>query len=384
MRVCVIGAGVLGLSTAYELVTRGHHVILVDREGPFAGASSRSFAWINANNKRPSSYHHLNELGVAEHQRFQERFPGAHKKWLHMGGNILADFSGDRSVTYATRLGDAQAENYPVREISRKVLESLEPDVAWPTELETALFYPTEGHLDNDILGEELVNALKDEGASIIRLEAKRVDSGAQGATVLFADGRSELFDYAVIAAGSWSRGLAQASGFSIPAAELSVPTARTHSLLGLTEPSEIRLNRVLISDRINIRPRHDGRMLVQVPRVEHRVEEGESEQLLSEVGAVMEEELRWLFGSDVAIERVVFSGRSFPEDGLSIIGFVDVQQKVYCTVTHSGMTLAPLFAKLAADELEGFESELLTEFRPSRFQNGMTPSDDSYFIGKQ
>jgi glycine/D-amino acid oxidase-like deaminating enzyme len=48
-------------------------------------------------------------------------------------------------------------------------------------------------------------------------------------------------------------------------------------------------------------------------------------------------------------------------------------------------MTLGPLFGRLTAEELEGQESPLLSDFRPSRFSEGEVESADlDYFIGRQ
>jgi glycine/D-amino acid oxidase-like deaminating enzyme len=125
--------------------------------------------------------------------------------------------------------------------------------------------------------------------------------------------------------------------------------------------------------------------MWVQVGRLEDRVSEGEDPQMLAEVAEVMEGELKRLFGQEVPMDRVIYSGRSFPEDGHSIIGFLDEAQKIYAVVTHSGMTLGPLFGRLTAEELEGQESPLLSDFRPSRFSEGEVESADlDYFIGRQ
>ena len=98
-----------------------------------------------------------------------------------------------------------------------------------------------------------------------------------------------------------------------------------------------------------------------------------------------MEVELERFFGQKVPMEKVYYSGRSFPEDGHSIVGFLDEPRKVYTIVTHSGMTLGPLFGRLAAEELEGQESELLADFRPSRFAGReVEPAEFDYFIGRQ
>ena len=38
MKVAVIGAGVIGITTAYELATQGHHVSVFERNGAAAEA----------------------------------------------------------------------------------------------------------------------------------------------------------------------------------------------------------------------------------------------------------------------------------------------------------------------------------------------------------
>lgn len=382
MRICVIGAGVLGLTIAYELSARGHDVVVLEKDSPFAGASHRSFAWINANNKQPASYHRLNELGVEEHIRFQEEFP-SDAVWLSMSGNILADFSEHRTTTYEHRMKQARNDGYPAERLDRDSLVKSEPAIVWPEDLDGAVFFPKEGYLDNDILARELLTALKAQGVEIQQATVKRVDSSAAQVTVTHDQG-VENFDQIVIAAGAGSRELGENSGFQIPVADPSIPSARTHSMLGLTGVTDIVLSHVVISNRINVRPRHDGRMWVQVPYVEDRVEEGESAELLQEVGVVMEAELKKLFGADVAVEDVIFSARSFPEDGVSIMGYVDPKQRVYAAVTHSGMTLAALFARLTAEELTGEQSPMLADFRPSRFGDGVHVVEQQDFIGKQ
>lgn len=379
MKVCVVGAGVLGLTTAEAVSRRGHEVVVLDREGVFAGASHRSFAWLNGNNKFPSSYHRLNVEGIAEHERLQRELPD--RTWLHLGGNILVDHGEGREQTYADRLAYAEAEGYPVERVDRAQLEALEPSVRWTDGVDGGLLYPREGYVDNDVLAEELVRVLDERGVQVRTAEVASVSSDGEGEEVALADGTRERFDRVVLAAGAHTRQLAEASGWFVPVADLAEQSARTHSFLGLTAPVEQGLRHVFISDRLNLRPRHDGRMWVQVPRVESRA--GEGEAVLPEVAATMEAELADFFGRPVPVERVYLSGRSYPEDGLSIVGFLD--EHVYVVVTHSGMTLAPLLARLAAEELEGESAEeLLADFRPSRFADGVVVPKEWDFIGRQ
>ena len=380
MKVCVVGAGVLGLTVAEAVSRRGHEVVVLDREGVFAGASHRSFAWLNGNNKFPSSYHRLNVEGIAEHERLQREL-GADRTWLHLTGNILVDHGAGRAQTYADRLGYADAEGYPVERVTREDLEALEPSVRWAEDVDGGLLYPREGYLDNDVLAEELVRVLGERGVRVRTADVRCVGSDREGATVVLADGARERHDRVVLAAGAQTGELAEASGWFVPVADLGEPSARTHSFLGLTVPVADGVRHVLISDRLNLRPRHDGRMWVQVPRVEARAAEGEA--VLPEVAATMEAELAAFLGRPVPLERVWLSGRSFPEDGLSVVGFLD--EHVYVVVTHSGMTLAALLGRLAAEELDGAgRDDLLADFRPSRFADGVVVPREWDFIGRQ
>ena len=384
MKTIVIGAGILGLTAAHSLSLRGHEVVLLEKDEPFSGASHRSFAWLNANNKFPASYYRINREGIEEHKRLQADLQ-SDRTWFHPSGNLLVDFGEARPETYAQRVADADSMGYPVETVDLARLRQIEPAVQWPDDLDSALLYPEEAWLDNDVLGSELVRVLADRGVEPQIAEVVRIDSDDSGARAVLSDGTEVAADSVVLATGAWSRELAAASGMFVPVADLAEQSPRTHSLLGLTEPVDVPLEGIIISDRVNVRPRHDGRMWVQVARIEQRVDEGEDPQMLAEVSVVMEEELERLFGQRVPMEKVIYSGRSFPEDGRSIVGFLDDAQKVYAVVTHSGMTLGPLFGRLTAEELEGAESELLSDFRPSRFADREVESADfDYFIGRQ
>ncbi|GAA1555308.1 FAD-binding oxidoreductase [Brevibacterium picturae] len=381
MNILVIGAGVLGLVTAWNLNEDGHDVTIVDKIGKYAGASHRSFAWINANHKLPESYHRLNAAGVEAHESLQKEF-AAQGTWFHQRGCILSDSTSDAQENYTARVQESNEFGYPVETVDRARLLELEPGIAWPTD--TALFFPKDGHLDNFTFGDLIDDLLAKAGVDVGVREVENVETTSSSAEVTFADGGVESFDQVVIAAGAESGPIAARSGLTLPVASLDSPGPRTHSLLGITAPTEVALSRVIISDRINVRPRSDGSMFVQVPPVEHRTEEGESTELLEEVRTVMEESLQELFETAIPVDEVVFSGRSFPEDGVSIVGYLDDAHRIYSLVTHSGMTLAALLGRLVANELDGGKEELLEDFRPSRFRHGIVPESSDSFIGKQ
>ena len=73
MRIVVIGAGIVGSSIAFHLARRDAEVILIDRSKPGTGASSHSFAWINAGHKPPFAYHDFNRRSMDIWDRFSQQ-----------------------------------------------------------------------------------------------------------------------------------------------------------------------------------------------------------------------------------------------------------------------------------------------------------------------
>ncbi|MDN6618563.1 MAG: FAD-dependent oxidoreductase, partial [Corynebacterium variabile] len=152
---------------------------------------------------------------------------------------------------------------------------------------------------------------------------------------------------------------------------------------------------RVVITDVINVRPRHDGRLWVQLPGVEHRVAEAvdatSTDAVCDEVRHLMEIELEKILGTPVPVPTVYLSGRSLPEDGLPLVGFTDEPRRIYALVAHSGMTLSALLGRLVAEELDGGSgageageaAELLASFRPDR-PAASEPAPSTPFIGRQ
>ena len=76
LRMAVIGAGIVGASVAFWLARSGQaRVWVVDRSLPGSGATSASFAWVNANDKTPRDYFELNRVGLEEHFRLRDELP---------------------------------------------------------------------------------------------------------------------------------------------------------------------------------------------------------------------------------------------------------------------------------------------------------------------
>jgi hypothetical protein len=167
LRVVVIGAGVVGAAVAAGLTRRGADVTVLEARRPGAGTTTTSFAWINAGNKNPDSYHALNHAGVHAHHEFA----GDGAPWFFPTGNLeWAVNENDRSAL-ARRIDKAHERDYPLQRLTAQQAAALEPDlIGQPPDTEYVLF-PTEAHTYPALLLARLLGEAKDRGATVISPE---------------------------------------------------------------------------------------------------------------------------------------------------------------------------------------------------------------------
>lgn len=66
---------VVGASIAFHMARHNVRVLLLDRQGPAAGISGRSFGWINALQVRDQDYFTLRLESLREYQQLHNRIP---------------------------------------------------------------------------------------------------------------------------------------------------------------------------------------------------------------------------------------------------------------------------------------------------------------------
>ena len=117
-RVLIVGAGIIGASIAHHLARRGAAVTLVDRAGPAAEASGRSFGWINASYGNPEPYFRLRFQSLLEYRRLEWETGGGltvkwggSLQWEPDTGDLADDFAGHRDWGYGLRSVGREAFN---------------------------------------------------------------------------------------------------------------------------------------------------------------------------------------------------------------------------------------------------------------------------------
>lgn len=386
MRIAIIGLGAVGASAARSLSLAGAQVTVFERTAAAAGTTGTSFAWINSHQKNPLTYHELNVTGIAEHEALQESggswfFPSGNLEWAHAAGR----------ENLASAVEELRARDYPAEWITSDQARKLVPDLRVPSDVTDIAWYPREGYVLPVALLARLWGEARDHGATLrCPEEVTTVADEGSGARVALASGDTEHFDTVVLATGRWTESMAASTGLSVPMADPDAAGSATVGLLGYTTPVPARVERVLTTPELNVRPDGGGRLVVQGLDLDGDADPANVPAADGEQARDLCARLRALVdGSDGArLESLRVGQRSMPADGKTVAGF-GAAGAVYVLATHSGITLGPLLGRLAAQEIvAGKESLLLTQFRPTRFagvdKGSLAPLAPARFAGQQ
>lgn len=212
--VVVVGAGIVGLSTAFHLVQAGvRDVVVVEREHVGAGASGKSGAIIRTH----YSNEHETRLAVEGHaffRTFKERV-GVDCRFTEHGYLIFADPEARDALE--ANLAIQRAFGIPARMIDAGELREIDSSAS--VEDGAIVGYePTAGAVDGMEACNAFATALLREGVEIrlgTTVTAIRHDAGrVTGVTTRAGDITA---DRVVIAPGGWAHGLLRPLGFDLP-----------------------------------------------------------------------------------------------------------------------------------------------------------------------
>ncbi|MER5387551.1 FAD-binding oxidoreductase [Saccharopolyspora sp. NPDC002686] len=386
MKVAVIGLGVLGASTARALALAGAEVTVFEAAAPLAGTTGTSFAWTNSHSKEPRSYHDLNTAGMAEHDELAAE---SRANWLVRSGNLEWAEDPAGAERLAASVADLIGRDYPVSWITPQRARELVPDLRVPSGVQDIAFYPTEGHIFPALLVARLWGEARDRGAELrcpaTVLGVSEVDGGVR---LELSDGTAD-FDAVVLATGRWTETLTASAGYRVPMADPDAAGSATVGLLGFTRPVATRLDRVLTTPNLNVRPDGAGRLILQGLDLDADADPANPPSPDGDHARTLCNRLNDLLaGTEGAgLESFRVGQRAMPADGLTVAGFLSDSAKIYTLATHSGITLGPLLGRLAARELlTGNQEDALADFRPQRLigQSDLPPLKPARFAGQQ
>lgn len=356
-QVVVIGAGIIGASLAYHLARAGAQVTVLEQSAPSSGATSNSFAWLNAMSKSPQPYYELNLLGILGWHRLQNELQG--RLPVQWGGTVQWAKPGDNIEAIMDRLKRQQAWGYAVRTIEEEEMLALVPGLV-PGAVALAYFGAMEGTVDPAHATQVLLREAQALGAKVEYPVAVIgfAKNGAQVVEVQTEQGKFQVTDV-VLAAGLGCSKLAANLG-------CKVPLTSSEGLLAHTEPEASLLERIVLAPGATIKQNPEGGIVA-------------GESFAATVGikptrefgeAVLKKASEFLPQlRSTKLSNVTLGHRVLPEDSFPIVGHLPGYANAYVAALHSGMTMAPIIGQLGAMELlNGIRSPLLDSFRPERF----------------
>lgn len=370
MDVVVIGAGVVGVSIAVNLAQRGATVTVVDKDWPGAGTTSTSYAWVNANGKEPQSYFELNRAGLEAHHKLAAQ--GA--AWLHIGGHVEFAADSAHQAHLRGRMERLAGRGYDVEEISPGRARDLLPDVIVPEDCNTIAYFPQEAHCYPLQYLSHLLSEADRLGVTVRgRAGVLALEEQGSGATVTLTDGSHLRADTVVSAVGRWSSEVAALAGAWLPMAHFTEPGGVTVGYLLETNPLPVRLDRLVTTPWLNVRPDGGGRLLIQALDLDSTADPSNVPSTKSALSERFLQRLRQVFRNteSATIRRVAVGQRAMPADGLTAVGRAPGRPWLYVVATHSGVTLAPILGDRVAGELLGQDEPMFADYRPSRFRAG-------------
>jgi len=349
--IVIIGAGIIGASLAYHLAKRGARVTLVDAQHPAAGATAKSFGWLNATfSKRPRSYFDFSMLGIDGWHRLEQELAGDLQ--VQWGGSVAWFPPGPDAEQLRRDVLHHRQWGYAVRFLDEAEVRQLLPHVS-PGPIGAACLSEPEGAVDPIYAVSVLLEKARQFGADIrYPCQVTRLDRAVHTSQGVI-EGRA-----VVLACGVDSPRLAQLAGVNVPLKD--APGILVH-----ITPQRPLVDRIVQAPGVHFRQKLDGRIVAggQIVGGAGTAQTPEADELkiFQRLGAFLD--------FTGGIEQVTLGYRVMPADEYPIIGFAEQCPNLYVAATHSGVTLAPIIGELAAIEiLDGVEQPPLAPYRPVRF----------------
>lgn len=410
-QVVIVGAGIVGLSSAYYLNRAGRRVVVLDREEVGAGASGGNAGLISLGHPP------LNAPGTTIRglrwmlDRTSPLYvkPSLDPRLLSWMWNFHMNCSEDRyehalgvlcDLSWRTRtlleqliteehidgdygrdgwfdvvrdplvLDEAEAEarhleamGFSYERIAGDDLRSREP--AFREDVAGAIWYPDSGHCSPLELMRGLADACRRRGVEIrtgVEVEGLTRRSGNQVTGVTLKDGTTLDADTVVLAAGIWSEGLGRQVGVKIP----MQPARGYHvQLKGL--PALPSSGCVLHETYVAATPMRDELRLAGTLEIAPLGRPWMQERL----AALRTGASQYIEGIEDARVVSEWAGyRPCTHDGLPAVGVPECAPGLVVATGHAmlGMTFGPVTGKLVAELVDGDPSYDLAPLSPDRF----------------
>ena len=370
LRVGVVGGGIVGAAIAMYLVEAGARVTVFEKSGPAMGATRNSFAWLNAFVTDPH-YRALRLASMATYRNLDRQL-GLGIVW---GGYL--NWANDEVQSAVVRANAANLDGsfFPVQWLSAAEVALLNPQLR-PGPISAALYSTIDGHLDPVYVTRRLLDRAVANGAALqmpAELLALDFHEGRLKAAVTM-EGRVPL-DRLVVAAGVDTPSVLALAGFKLRLRHAPGILVHSKPMPALTRiihegPSDLSFKQMADGSLVGTdsplppdRPEHAAIRAVAGDFPSEALREMHGNRILTRIARVLPAAM------DARIERLTLGFRPMPTDDLPVVGPVPGAPDVYVSVTHSGVTLAPILGRYITREIvDGDQVGFLAPYRPERF----------------
>ena len=366
--VVIAGGGVIGGAIALELVRVGLSVAVFDRQQPGQEASWASAGILSPAPESPGmvSMVPLGKASMALYPEFVAQIEelSAMSTGFRPKGTLEALFSHDTKVELSTIIALHHGLGLKAEPLRAEDARELEP--ALSEEVEAAVLRPEEASIDNRALTAAILQAAKRRGAEIFSgIGAKSILREGNRCAGLVLQNEKVESHWTIIAAGCFSAAIDGVAPYA--------PVRPAKGQMASLRADDVKIERVLWSEKIYLVPRNDGRILAGAT-VEHagfdkRVTAGGIEKILS-AAIDLAPGL-----ANARIEETWAGLRPDSPDHLPILGPTDIDGLLMATGHfRSGILLTPITALLIREWItEHRVSVDWDRFSPLRFQSAAT-----------
>jgi glycine oxidase len=362
--VAIAGGGVIGASIAMELARAGLRVAVLDRQKPGQEASWASAGIISPAPENPGMIATV-ELGkksaalYPEFVALVEEISGQ-SAGFRPKGTLEALFSHDTKAELSTIIAVHHGLGLKAEPLRAEDARELEP--ALSEEIEAAVLRPEEASVDNRALTAAVLVAAEHSGAQFfVGSSAKAVWREDHRCRGLVLQSEKVEAKWTIIAAGCFSGTIEGVAPYA--------PVRPAKGQMAALRADELKIERVLWSEKIYLVPRNDGRILagatVEYAGFDKRVTAGGIERILSAA-------IKLAPGLKNARLEETWAGlRPDSPDHLPILGPTDLDGLLMATGHfRSGILLTPITSRVIREWItEQKVSVDWDRFSPMRFQ---------------
>ncbi len=366
-KVIILGGGVIGLATAFELSKRDYHVTVLEKTtcgGQASGAAAGMLAPFSEIGEDPDDFFTF----CLDSLRMYDRWQKDVKRTANMDfeytkcGSLHAVYHEADVLALETRRAWQKEFGVEAELVEGERLRTLEPYLA--DEVVAALYYPEEAHLFAPDYVKALEAACRNNGVSIYeQLEEVHIKAWRDDIALTTKDGQNFSAERLIVCSGAWSGELEDVFSIRIPVYPIR---GQICAYRGVAE----RLNHIVFTSQGYLVAKANGSIV-----------NGASEDIAGFHTEVTEKGIARLTNWNKRILPFLenetpyhtWAGlRPATQDGFPLIGKLENAPHIIFATGHyrNGILLSPITATAVADILDHASTYApLESFKPERFE---------------